>query len=353
MLSFLFRPVLALLLLSLMPALTQCAPVVVPAGPVASTPTLEPANIVTADGARLPLRHWPARTAGSARPQAVILALHGFGDYSGAFDEPGETWAARGIETYAYDQRGFGDGPHRGRWAGVDTMVDDALTALRLVAARHPGTPIYLAGESMGGAVALTALGRLADNPALAPMPAGTILIGPAVRSRDTIGGVARVALWTMSHLAPWHPVGPTSIDFQPSDNSKMLEKYAKDPKVLRYPRTDLVWGLVDLMDAAKLAAPRIPTPYLLLYGLNDRIVPEGSMRQVIAQLPRNPDSRLAFYAKGYHMLLRDLDGPVLHNDVADWIADKGAPLPSGADRQRSDLQALWGSRFDLPGSGG
>ncbi len=348
------RPIVLLLLALLVPALTHCAPVVVPSGPAVSAPLLEPSRIVAADGAVLPLQHWLA-TAGTSngQPQAVILALHGFGDYSGAFEEPAQTWAALGIETYAYDQRGFGDGPHRGRWAGTDTMVNDTLTALRLVAARHPGTPIYLAGESMGGAVVLAALGRLADAPGLAPAPAGAILIGPAVRSRDTIGGLARGALWMAAHVAPWHPVGPTSIDFQPSDNRKMLEKYAKDPKVLRYPRTDLVWGLVDLMDAAKQAAPKITVPYLLLYGLNDRIVPESAMREVLAKLPRRPDSRLAFYAKGYHMLLRDLDGVTLHRDVADWVADKRAPLPSGADHRRSDLQALWGSRFDLPAGGG
>jgi alpha-beta hydrolase superfamily lysophospholipase len=290
--------------------------------------------------------------AAGGRPQAVILALHGFGDYSGGFEEPATAWAARGIETYAYDQRGFGDAPHRGRWAGVDALVEDALAALRLVAARHPGTPVYLAGESMGGAVALAALGRMADHPGLAPMPAGTILIGPAVRSRNTIGAVGRAGLWIAAHLLPWHPIGPTSIDFQPSNNREMLEKYSRDPKVLRYPRTDLVWGLVNLMDAARQAAPKIPTCYLLLYGLHDRIVPEGPMRQLIAELPRRPDSRLAFYANGYHMLLRDLDGDTLSRDVADWIADKARPLPSRADRQRPDLQALWGSRFDSQSGG-
>jgi alpha-beta hydrolase superfamily lysophospholipase len=349
------RSAFLLFLALLVPALTRCAPVVVPAGPAMEAPALQTACIVAADGAVLPLQRWPASAASAkdGQPRAVILGLHGFGDYSGAFEEPAATWARRGIETYAYDQRGFGDAPHRGRWAGSDTMIGDALAALRLLKARYPDTPIYLAGESMGGAVALAALARLAAEPGLAPAPAGVILIGPAVRSRDTIGVLGRAGLWMAVHIAPWHPFGPTSIDFQPSDNRAMLERYSKDPKVLRYPRTDMIWGLVDLMDRAKAAAPRITTPYLLLYGLRDRIVPEEPMREVIARLPRRADSRLAFYPKGYHMLLRDLDGEKLHRDVADWIADKSTPLSSGADRQRMDLQALWGSRFDLPPDGG
>jgi alpha-beta hydrolase superfamily lysophospholipase len=114
-----------------------------------------------------------------------------------------------------------------------------------------------------------------------------------------------------------------------------------------------MIWGLVNLMDRAKAAAPRVRTPYLLLYGLNDRIVPQAPMRDVIAHLPRRADSRLAFYPKGYHMLLRDLDGDTLQRDVAQWIADKTAPLPSGADRQRPDLMSLWGRDFDSSRGGG
>src|SRR5205814_80154 len=67
-------------------------------------------GFVTADGTVLPLRQW--LPAGPVK--AVILALHGFNDYSNAFEGPGDAWAKRGIATYAYDQRGFGAAPERG-----------------------------------------------------------------------------------------------------------------------------------------------------------------------------------------------------------------------------------------------
>jgi pimeloyl-ACP methyl ester carboxylesterase len=67
-------------------------------------------SFVAADGQVLPLRKW--LPDGGAK--AVILALHGFNDYSNAFEGPGEAWAKRGIATYAYDQRGFGAAPERG-----------------------------------------------------------------------------------------------------------------------------------------------------------------------------------------------------------------------------------------------
>src|SRR5690348_9841856 len=74
-----------------------------------TTPHLESDAIIMSDGARLPLRVWLP----SGPVKAVVLALHGFNDYSNAFATPGEALAWRGIATYAYDQRGFGKAPLR------------------------------------------------------------------------------------------------------------------------------------------------------------------------------------------------------------------------------------------------
>ena len=51
---------------------------------------------------------WPAT---NGAPTAVILGLHGYGDYRNAWEEPAAIWAQAGITTYAYDQRGFGAAP--------------------------------------------------------------------------------------------------------------------------------------------------------------------------------------------------------------------------------------------------
>ena len=106
---------------------------------------------IPGDGAVLPLQIWP-----SARPpKAVILALHGFNDYSGFFDAPGKFLSKRGIISYAYDQRGFGGAPATGTWAGTSTYVRDATQAARAIKQKHPNLPLFLEGTSMGGAVAI------------------------------------------------------------------------------------------------------------------------------------------------------------------------------------------------------
>jgi alpha-beta hydrolase superfamily lysophospholipase len=317
--------------------LSACAPTVIPAGTASRAPTLTADRYVAADGTALPVAEWPAA---DGPPKAVILGLHGFGDYRKAWDEPGQVWAKAGITTYAYDQRGFGASPTRGRWAGTQALVDDAKAMAALLRAQYPGVPIYLAGESMGGAVVLVA----ADQGVQVD---GLILTATALRSRDTFGPIASAGLWFVAHTIPWLPNGPTSIDFKPTDNPKALERLQKDPMMLRNARLDMGYGLVDLMDDARAAAPRVHLPYLMMHGLGDRIVPQEPVRAAVAVMPPRTDSKLAFYKDGYHLLLRDKEGKKVAVDVVAWIEDHQAELPSGADAARSqpEMAALWGSK--------
>jgi len=100
-------------------------------------------------------------------------------------------------------------------------------------------------------------------------------------------------------------------------------------------------------MDAARESAPRVHVPYLMLHGLGDRIVPQQPVKAAIEVMPPRPDSKLAFYKEGYHLLLRDKEGKTVATDVAAWIANHEAPLPSGAEAAHSQpaLEALWGSK--------
>jgi len=317
--------------------LSACAPTVVPAGGAVQTPRLTDDRYVAADGTSLPLSVWPAAN-GTAT--AVILALHGFGDYRQAWEDPAGSWSNAGITTYAYDQRGFGGSPTRGRWPGTATLVDDARTVAALVRARHPGVPFYLAGESMGGAVVLVAADRGTESE-------GLILSAAAVRSRDTFGPLASAGLWFFAHTIPWMPAGPTSIDYMPTDNPKTIDKLRNDPMMLRQPRLDMAYGLVDLMDDARASAARVKEPYLMMYGLGDRIVPQATVKAAIEIMPPRADSKLAFYKNGYHLLMRDKAGPAVTADVVVWISDHEARLPSGAEASQSqpEMTSLWGSK--------
>jgi acylglycerol lipase len=291
-------------------------------------PQLLADRLIAADGTALPLRRWlPAR-----QPAAVVLALHGFNDYSNAFAVPARLWAARGIATYAYDQRGFGRAAGRGRWFGGRRLAQDATTALTLLHRRYPGTPLYLLGESMGAAIAVLAA---TDHGGSAPPVDGVILVSPAVWGRQTMSFFERAGLW-LADLMPdvrWS-ASVLPVHILPSDNLPMLRAYSADPLVIKDTRADTLNGLVDVMGQALTAAPEFRSRLLLLYGEHDEIVPRAPVARFVAALPASdrPWQRVALYPRGYHMLLRDVDGATPAADIAAWIGAPEAPLPSGLD---------------------
>ena len=61
------------------------------------------------DGARLALRRRPA----DGPRRAACIFLHGFGDHAGRYGREADWLAARGIATFALDQRGSGRTPAR------------------------------------------------------------------------------------------------------------------------------------------------------------------------------------------------------------------------------------------------
>lgn len=276
------------------------------------------------DGARIPLRIWqPA----AVEPHAVVLALHGINDSRDAWEIPGPLLAADGIAVYAPDQRGFGEASAPGRWPGADRLIDDAAEMVRLASATHPGVPVFVMGESMGGAVALCLAAR-PDHPPVA----GFVLLSPAVWSSRQMSPVMTASLWAASTFLPdWQLTGrELPLHVQASDNRAALYRLAYDPLTLKATSTASLRGLVELMTRAAAAAPQAHGHLLVAYGAHDQLVPPAAMAATWALLP--PEARRAYYPHGYHLLMRDRSRQAVIGDVASWIDDPQRPLPSGSD---------------------
>lgn len=310
---------LSVILLSLL--LMGCAATPAPqgnesTGSEAVTPTLAQDVLVTRDGVRLPLREWDAE---GGKPKAIIIGLHGMSDYSNAFDGPAKEWAKRGITTLAIDQRGFGRAANPGLWAGSEVMRHDLDDFAAAAHARFPGVKVFAVGESMGGAVLLTALAS-PDPPAID----GAILVSPAVWSRTDMPLPYRVALFMVAHLAPGviltNSAASHIVTVVPSDNVPMLIALGRDPLFQKKTRADTLFGLVNLMDEARRAAGEIRNapPILFLHGAKDQVIPPKSAAAAIAALGNHAEAR--GYEHGYHMLLRDLEGRRVQDDIADWV---------------------------------
>jgi acylglycerol lipase len=148
----------------------------------------------------------------------------------------------------------------------------------------------------------------------------GAILVAPAVWSRADMPLSYRVALWLGAHTLPWKHLSANGLKIWPSDNIPMLRKLSADPWFQHDARIDQVYGLTNLMDEARAAPRRMSSdpPILLLYGDRDQVIPNPPTRAVIAALGSR--ASVKEYPKGFHMLLRDLEGETVWNDVLAWI---------------------------------
>ena len=289
------------------------------------------------DGARLPYRAWlpmdmPADGSpgdGPPRdgPWAVMLALHGMNDSRDAWEIPAPAFAADGIAVFSPDQRGFGDAPDRGHFAGADRMAQDAATMARDLRRRYPHARLILMGESMGAAVLM----RMAAMPD-PPRADGYVLVSPAVWDRSEMNVFMRAGLWFMAGVFPGMTATGSIAHVTASDNRAALVRLYEDPLTIHGTRFDSVRGLVDLMDAAHASAPALPVPVLFLYGGKDELIPPRATAATWRAVPKG--TREAFYPGGYHLLMRDRDRSAVIGDVTRWIADPSAPLPSGADQR-------------------
>ncbi len=279
-------------------------------GPNQYQPMLVEGAYIAADGKRLALSTWAAGPA----PWAVVIAVHGFNDYRNAFADPGAWLAGQGVVVLAYDQRGFGEDEKAGFWAKKEALARDLRAMIALVRAKYPDLPLFVMGESMGGAVALYTLGgdeNAAD---------GLILVAPAVWGWRPLNIIYKPVLWLTARLMPGKKFSGRTLKREPSDNIDALIAMSKDPLVIKKTRIDAIVGLTRMMKHGMKAAPDIKIPTLQVYGEKDDMVPDKMFRRLLKRLPANQTSS-RLYETGYHLLLRGCDRAEVWGDILEFIA--------------------------------
>ena len=258
------------------------------------------------DGADIPYRLWLPK-----RPRAALLLLHGACDYSGAFDAIGGKLARAGFAVMAYDQRGFGATQSRGAWAGDDRLVRDVGEAAEFLRARlRPGLPLFVLGESMGGAVAIHAAAEQLDV-------AGLVLLAPGALASPFRRSLYAWLLYFFRKV-----VGKAELVVERLDSSELSASAAirllGDPMVMRSMNAELLDGVIALAYSAVDAASRVTVPTLTMVGAKDDLL----RRDCILQLHQNlagPKS-WADIKDGPHLLLHWTRGKEVLRTARRWI---------------------------------
>ena len=254
-----------------------------------------------------------ARGQPATAPEAVVIGLHGYGDYHAAFARLGPWLAERGVALLAYDQRGFGASGSRGKWPGALNLIQDLADVVEAVRAELPEAPLVVLGESMGGSVALAGLGsgnvRSVDR---------LILAAPGVRRDDApLQQLHDLALRLGALALPWLAV-ELRRGSRPWLAPEEAERLAEDPLILRELSVGTYEGLIELASLASDQPEVELPPTLVLYGELDATINRTAIDELVERLGERGTLRL--YPERHHLLLHEQGAEQLFADCRNWL---------------------------------
>ena len=242
------------------------------------------------------------RWAGDGEPKAAILCVHGLGLHNGSYTDFGKRMARLGYVVYALDMRGFGsykdsEGKEQ---VDFDGCLADIKATLKVLHRAHPTLPVYLLGESMGGAIVMHAT---AAYPELVD---GTVSSVPAGSRFKQGTSTMKVALHALEGgLNKQFDIGSGVIK-QATEKQDLRESWGNDPlnRLNLSPRELMIFQ--SFMDHNHNVAPLIKTtPLLMVQGCKDKLVkPEGTV-QLFNELG-TPDRRIQLVENGEHLIFEE-----------------------------------------------
>lgn len=256
----------------------------------------------------------------STEPRAVLFCIHGLGLHKGTYEDLGKTMAKQGIVTYAIDMRGFGAWIPKGKNDKIDfdgSLVDikRSLTEIRRL---HPGLPIIVLGESMGGGIGIHATALYPD------LIDGLISSVPAGDRFNSVDNSLKIGVHAIfGGFNKPIDIGPMVVDAATKKND-LREKWLHDPlcRTLISPN-ELISFQHFMNDNFECAGAIKTTPVLFIFGCKDKLVrPAGTVKLFDSLSTPNKDQVLAVTSE--HLIFEE--GQFKPNDikfVTDWIDHK------------------------------
>ena len=245
-----------------------------------------------------PATYWQAKSS----PKAVVLCLHELGLYAGVFDDLGQRLGKENMAVYAIDLRGFGG------WKTIDSKdsemnlpktLADVKGSCEVIHKLHPGLPVFILGEAMGGALALDAAAKFPE------LISGVITAAPGGEHFNTINNFAKVASSKVVGAKHVFGLGETIMDAA-TPKEELKDALSGDEMVRMDVTNDEMMACQFFMYKTKNMAKEIKTtPVLVVHGDQDHESRPIGSRNVFQNLATN-DKKFEALANGDHYTYED-----------------------------------------------
>lgn len=259
----------------------------------------------SADGTRLVARSWDSPSV-----RAVVLVVHGFGEYGAKYVPLASELNKHNVAVCAMDLRGFGMSEgRRGHAGALGKLVEDVQAFVRAAGACYEA-PLFLMGHSMGAI-------PVAHAAAQGSSSAGVILSSPwiALRYRPVLPVRGLLALGGV--LCPGVRVRFDVQRVETGKKTAVLAAYA-DKWVHRKISAGLYRSL-RRGAAALLRGTVVPSCAILgLHGGQDRLTDPEASRDYVLQA----GGRFRFFSEGGHTLHRGAFRKEFCHEIVTWMDD-------------------------------
>ncbi|KAJ7647759.1 lysophospholipase [Roridomyces roridus] len=252
-----------------------------------------------------------------AASKAVVIFIHGFAEHVGRYTESHAQFAARGVNVFTYDQRGFGQTAldlknksktsSYGKFSGEEQM-NDVKWAIEHASKEFPGLPVFLCGHSMGGGEVLNfsvrrspdALSALSGVVGFSPLIQQT---KPASKIARGFGGFVGVALPDI--------VIPAPVNYEDlSHDAKYNDMCRRDPLcklkgTLRGVGDMLSWG--DELHRGLYKEWPKSLPLLIVHGTQDQVTSHTASQQFHDRIVAD-DKNIITFPDAFHEVLQEPD---------------------------------------------
>lgn len=266
----------------------------------------------------VPYRSWiPKRE----KPRVVLLCIHALGFSSKSYDNFGRRMAAAGIPTFAMDVRGFGDWMKKKEEGQMDfeACLTDVEQALKTLHRAYPKLPIFLVGESMGGAIAIQAASRYPD------LVNGLVSAVPSATSRS--GGIMKggMVVAFRSAESPFGKVDMSAVVVDGSTSNEALRQKIEDDPANRMElsRKELL-QFEKFMKQTHDAAPLVErTPVLVLVAYKDKLVTPGGSVDLFSEMTTAQKLMIGDGNSGHLMLEEGQMTAEIERILKNWLHEK------------------------------
>jgi len=228
----------------------------------------------------------------------VLVCVHGLGLHHKSFESFAKRVAREGVITVAFDVRGFGtyvdaSGLEK---ISLNECVQDLKQVTAKLRADYAKYPLFILGESMGGAIALRVVSEAPD------VVDGLICSVPSGARHKTIGTAFKVGTELLFDKTKPIEVGK-SVVHQATGSESLRHEWLNDPLARLNLSAEELLQFNNFMNENFIAAKKITKkPVILFQGHNDKLVKESGTLDLFDALS-TPNKSIVIIGNTEHLI--------------------------------------------------